>query len=286
MTWLRLDDNFDGRPEVDALSDGAYRLHSAGLLYCARARTDGLVPAARVHRLTPNYDRGHLLELVDAGLWEAREGEGWYVPEYLETNPSAAQVAAKSAKRAEAGRAGGRASGATRRANAEPSASPVAGPVASPAGEPRPVPSRPSPPPPHHPALANASAAVVEEEEEDLEALDIVHAAAGLLAERALQARAPDQPPVVNRSRWLEVTTTERMAHYAGAALDLLGARPGIAPSALADLLEPDPCHPAAGPAPPASRDRSCADCAGSRHVFDDRLNAAVPCPTCTRGPL
>lgn len=75
MPYLNTDDGFPEHPKVDALSDGAFRLHVAGMHYCAKNLSDGSVPSRRVDRLKPEYKKGHLDELLEGGLWH-RGGEG------------------------------------------------------------------------------------------------------------------------------------------------------------------------------------------------------------------
>ena len=75
MPYLNTDDEFPEHPKVDALSDGAFRLHVSGMHFCAKTTSDGHLPASRVPRLTPNYKPGHLNELVRRGLWH-KGGEG------------------------------------------------------------------------------------------------------------------------------------------------------------------------------------------------------------------
>lgn len=69
MPYLNMDDGFPEHPKVDALTDGAFRLHVAGMHYCARALSDGLIPARKVTRLKPEFDERDLHELIDGGLW-------------------------------------------------------------------------------------------------------------------------------------------------------------------------------------------------------------------------
>jgi len=54
-----------------------------------------------------------LAELTDRGLWE-ETASGWLIHDFLDWNPSSAEVSAKRASRAEAGRRGGRRSGEER----------------------------------------------------------------------------------------------------------------------------------------------------------------------------
>ena len=89
MPYLNLDDNFADHPKVDALSDGAFRLHVAGLVYCARHTTDGVIPAHRVARLTRTYKPQHLTELLRCAMW-LKHPEGYEVHDYLDWNKSAA----------------------------------------------------------------------------------------------------------------------------------------------------------------------------------------------------
>lgn len=74
MPYLNTDDGFPDHPKVDALSDGAFRLHVAGMHYCAKNTTDGLIPVGRVDRLKPGYKAGQLQELLDGRLWHEARG--------------------------------------------------------------------------------------------------------------------------------------------------------------------------------------------------------------------
>lgn len=75
MAYLNTDDGFPEHPKVDALTDSGYRLHSAGMHYCARHLTDGLIPSEKVSRLKPNYKPNQLAELLRGRLWH-KGGEG------------------------------------------------------------------------------------------------------------------------------------------------------------------------------------------------------------------
>ena len=87
MPYLNLDDNFADHPKVDRLSHGAFRLHVAGLCYCAKHLTDGAIPADRPPRLISGYRSTYLDELVDQGLW-ADGGDRYQVHDYLDWNRS------------------------------------------------------------------------------------------------------------------------------------------------------------------------------------------------------
>jgi len=68
MPYLNLDDRYPEHPKIDALGDGPFRLHVALMAYCARERSDGLVPTRKVPRLTPHYRPIHLAALIDAAV--------------------------------------------------------------------------------------------------------------------------------------------------------------------------------------------------------------------------
>jgi hypothetical protein len=101
MPYLMTDDGFPDHEKVDALSDGAFRLHVAGMHYCASKLTDGAIPTYRVDRLKPAYKPSQLNELLRGRLWH-KGGEGcgsetcpigeagtYVVHDYLEWNKPA-----------------------------------------------------------------------------------------------------------------------------------------------------------------------------------------------------
>lgn len=101
MPYLNSDDGFPEHEKIDCLSDGAFRLHVAGMHYCARKLTDGLIPHRRVARLKPNYKQPELQELLRSNVWH-KGGEGcgtetcplgaageYVVHDYLEWNKPA-----------------------------------------------------------------------------------------------------------------------------------------------------------------------------------------------------
>jgi hypothetical protein len=105
VTWANFDDNFADHPKVLGLSDGAFRLHVSGIVYCSRYLTDGEVPAVQVPRLMPNYQAKYAAELVARDLWD-RDGESYHIHDYLQWNRSRAQVTSERARKSEAGKRG------------------------------------------------------------------------------------------------------------------------------------------------------------------------------------
>jgi hypothetical protein len=109
VTWAKFDDKMATHPKVVALSDGAFRLHASGILYCSMHLTDGRVPRDVVPGLVPKYQAVHLRELVIAGLWTAPVGgriTHYTIHDYLQWNRSRAEAEAKRAARSSAGRKG------------------------------------------------------------------------------------------------------------------------------------------------------------------------------------
>lgn len=260
MAWLRLDDGYADNPEIDALSDGAFRLHASAQLHCARHLTDGHVAGYRVARLVPRFDQANVDELVAVGHWEPTE-EGYYLPCYLETNPLASEVLKKREARAAAGRKGGQRSGASRRGEGqrplfappiEANASANGEATPSPEIEPRPVPSRPTSSSSSTRAHGSqrGQVAVLEEEDQDLVEGPLAGASL-ILARRALDNRGPDLPRIANPAAWISTTADQRMAQHAIEAEALLEQHPGVSPDELADLLEPDPRRRRAMPRAP-----------------------------------
>lgn len=118
MTWVKIDDAMPENPKVAALSPAARWAMVESWCYSARNRTDGRIPASIAKRMATATG---IRQLVEAGLWE-REGGDYIVHDYLQYNPSRAELEARDEKRAElsearaeAGRRGGQASAEARR---------------------------------------------------------------------------------------------------------------------------------------------------------------------------
>jgi hypothetical protein len=105
MPYVMLDDKFPEHPKIDVLSDAAFRLMVAGICYCNRHTTDGLVHTPRVDRLVPKFKPSTLRELTDGDepLWLPGDG-GFDVHDYLDWNKSRAQIEAQSARQSERAR--------------------------------------------------------------------------------------------------------------------------------------------------------------------------------------
>ena len=139
MTWIKLDQGFPEHPKVIDAGPLAAWLHVRALGYCNRNLTDGAISHAIARELAPGK-RGQALvrRLVAAGLWEMTR-TGYAIHDFLEYQPSRADVLDLRAKKAEAGRAGGLAKA---RQRAKQTAGTAPGePLPEGAAEPKPVPS-------------------------------------------------------------------------------------------------------------------------------------------------
>jgi len=77
--WVKMHDGMPEDPDVDALTDAAFRLYVSGICYAAREQTDGYIPTGKVPRLTPRHKTSAVRELVQAGLWNDTVVEGGYL---------------------------------------------------------------------------------------------------------------------------------------------------------------------------------------------------------------
>ncbi len=95
MTWLKLDDQMADHPKFLVLGDDyetGLAVYIAGLCYCGKHLTDGLIPRVRAHTLTPSAER-MAPRLVEVGVWHD-EGAAYRVHDFLEYNPTKEKVLA------------------------------------------------------------------------------------------------------------------------------------------------------------------------------------------------
>lgn len=153
MVWVRLDDAILDNPKIIRVGPIGFALHAAAMTFCGRNSTDGFIAEAKAKQLLSTTwataeaadgkeqiwelaavskhagFEGHevihevIKLLVQVGLWhedmDDRGNFGYRLHDYLEYNPSRAQVRGKSEKRAAAGRSGGKQSASKRQANAK-----------------------------------------------------------------------------------------------------------------------------------------------------------------------
>lgn len=106
MAWAKLDDSVDTHPKVRRAGNEAFGLHCRAIAYSTGQLTDGHIDPEWVRERAGSRAKRLVDALVGAGLWEAN-GDGWLIHDYLDHNPSRAQVLER--RRAESERkAGGR----------------------------------------------------------------------------------------------------------------------------------------------------------------------------------
>ena len=148
MTWVRLDDQYHNHPKVLGLSDAAYRLHTGAICYCAEFLTDGLLPAGWIREKRPDL----VAECVSARVWDRHEDGSYWVHDYLDYNPSGAQV--RSAREQERDRKAAWRAGTTRDQSGQYASVPPSVPPGQPTGLPPSVLPLPSPSPSPSPCLS------------------------------------------------------------------------------------------------------------------------------------
>jgi hypothetical protein len=93
MPWIRLSDNYMEDEKIDALSNGAFRLWHAGMAYCRRNSTDGLIPFSIIKgfkSFTKRREKELSLSIREglSPLWTLVPGMGYNVSNYLKYNLS------------------------------------------------------------------------------------------------------------------------------------------------------------------------------------------------------
>jgi hypothetical protein len=125
MAWVKLTDDFYDHPKFYEAGPLGLSLWTVGIAWCNRNLTDGFIPRAKARTLL-DFDRlsietgtvGELASfgqdvdsdyviqiLLDCGLWEPVNG-GYIVHDYLDYQPSAAEVIALKNARTKAGKKG------------------------------------------------------------------------------------------------------------------------------------------------------------------------------------
>ncbi|WP_157556805.1 hypothetical protein [Nocardia acidivorans] len=108
--FIRVHSGMPEHPKVEPLSDGAFRALVEAWCLCRRSRNDGLIPLATWNKRWKLKARK---ELIAAGLAHLH-ADGVEVHDWLEHQPSAAELEHNRSVRAEAGRKGGKQSGKAR----------------------------------------------------------------------------------------------------------------------------------------------------------------------------
>lgn len=96
------------KPKTVGLSLAANGVWALGQSYCADEMSDGFIPSTTATLMLARGDKKLVKELVDAERWAEVEG-GYQVIDYLDHNPSRAEMDAKRDVRRAAGARGGKA---------------------------------------------------------------------------------------------------------------------------------------------------------------------------------
>lgn len=108
MPWAKLDDQYPTKDKLVRAGLEAMGFDVAGICYCARNLTDGFIADDDLVVVYPSTRQPKRLadHLVKVGRWEREEG-GYRIHDYLDYNPSRAEVLAKREARSKAGSKGG-----------------------------------------------------------------------------------------------------------------------------------------------------------------------------------
>ena len=102
MTWAKLDDCFPDHPKIVEAGPLGMAVHVAGICYCARYLTDGHITRKAARRLIDLDELGDITQVIDTlvavGLW-ITTADGYLINDFLEYNPSRADVEAQREKR-------------------------------------------------------------------------------------------------------------------------------------------------------------------------------------------
>lgn len=132
MPWVKLDVDFAWHPKILRAGPLGLAMQVAALCYCNKYLTDGFIPREVVPTLLNLQGlgmriwQGELIgggeearwelivaDLIEAGIWEEVEG-GYRIHDYLDYQPSKAEVLAEREQKRVAGKKGGQASAQAR----------------------------------------------------------------------------------------------------------------------------------------------------------------------------
>lgn len=92
MAWARIDDSIIDHPKILEAGEDARDLFVIAIVWCNKHLTDGRIPKAALGVLSQKRTAQKNAEaLVRVGLWRD-EGDHWQVHDYLDWNPSRADV--------------------------------------------------------------------------------------------------------------------------------------------------------------------------------------------------
>jgi hypothetical protein len=102
--WAKIDDRFHSHPKIRAALEHPYALglHAVALSYCAAYTTDGVVHRQFIEGCIshPKRRSSAVSSLVAIGLWRVCP-DGWEIHDWLEFNPSRAEIIEQRRQNAE-----------------------------------------------------------------------------------------------------------------------------------------------------------------------------------------
>ena len=108
MAYLKIECSVARNKKFVKAGPAASWLWVCGLAYCQEGLTDGFIPSEAIDYLGVPKAARLATVLVLAGLWDACDGGGWRIHDYLEHNRSASEVADIKERRGAGGKQGGR----------------------------------------------------------------------------------------------------------------------------------------------------------------------------------
>ena len=112
MAWARIDDKFLDNPKVRKAGKEATYLYLSALVYSSSQLTEGFISDEALGLVAfkgfIRNEQTHAATLVSCGLWDRIRG-GYTIHDYLEYNPTKAEIEQARAKKAAAGSKGGQA---------------------------------------------------------------------------------------------------------------------------------------------------------------------------------
>lgn len=98
MSWAKLDDGFWMHPKIVRVGNEAAGIFARCLAYCGAYLTDGKIPAPVVVTIAGSEER--VDQLVADQMLDRLPSGDFHVRDYLDYNPSAAEVEQQRAQRA------------------------------------------------------------------------------------------------------------------------------------------------------------------------------------------
>jgi len=261
VTWFKIDDDFFFHPKVIAAGNSAIGLFVRCGSWASNHLTDGFIPDKVIEMFGTDTD---ITRLVEVGLLEEADNDGYFMPAFLDYNPSADEVKATRAASAERQR-----QSRTRRNDDQEHVTRESrvshndvtrDSRVSHSAPTRPDPTRKTPPPPDNARPVDKSVDEVVE-----------------VVAKTIMSESPPESPPRNIGNYLAGVRRRLKADHPdlGALVTQLGAEGAAAAIVAREITQPD-----LEPKPPEPQhDPDCPECAGSGwRTIDHDHNIVGPC--------